>query len=493
MSQVKTNNVTLAAARESATLGTLPSPAEWFTLEPNDITGFGATVTTVARNPISKNRQARKGTTTDVDSGVTFEGDLTMEHLLGFIEGFMFAQANGPIAWADDAHESFAVSSCDVDSYTVEDASTTLIVGDLVYSRGWLTSANNGVKTVNGVPSATDVPVAETLVIETAPQKARLEVCGFAFVTGDLGPVVSGTTATITASAAELDNKSLTVGQYVKFAGWAGTAANNGYARIKSIANKIITLDKAEGFATEAATGLDVIMYFGKFIRNVDVDDADYIERSFQFELTAPDLVAVGTPGYEYAEGNLCNEMGFNLPLADKAGLSFGFIGTNTPVPTSTRQTDAGDALDPGQVVAFNTSADIAQLRVQQTDETEITSYFKELTLTLGNGITPEKVLGTVGAAFMNVGNFDVTFESKIVYTDLAIPTAIRTNETLTMNFILKNEDGAMMVDLPSLTMGDGAKEFEVGSSVKLNTPGVAFEDTTLGTSVSFSLFPYIP
>jgi len=41
--------------------------------------------------------------------------------------------------------------------------------------------------------------------------------------------------------------------------------------------------------------------------------------------------------------------------------------------------------------------------------------------------------------------------------------------------------------------MGDGAKEFEVGSSVKLNTPGVAFEDTTLGTSVSFSLFPYLP
>src|SRR6056297_3642499 len=96
MSRVSTNTVGLAYAIEDS-LGVLPGSPVWKSLEPNDISTFGATISKVSRNPISKDRQRKKGTTTDLDSSVEFPHDLTMESFIDFMQGFCFAQFNGPI------------------------------------------------------------------------------------------------------------------------------------------------------------------------------------------------------------------------------------------------------------------------------------------------------------------------------------------------------------------------------------------------------------
>ena len=90
MPRVLTNNSGLAYSIESA-LG-VAGPA-WFLLEPNEISQFGAEITTVSRDPISKTRQRRKGTVTDVNSGIGFAEDLTLSSFRHFIEGFVFATA----------------------------------------------------------------------------------------------------------------------------------------------------------------------------------------------------------------------------------------------------------------------------------------------------------------------------------------------------------------------------------------------------------------
>ena len=98
-----------------------------------------------------------------------------------------------------------------------------------------------------------------------------------------------------------------------------------------------------------------------------------------------------------------------------------------------------------------------------------------------------------MGALFMNTGNFEVDIEAQILFTSSTVTAAIRNNETLTMDFVLKNDDGAIAVDIPSMTLAGGDKEFPVNESVLLNTTGKAFRDATLGTSIGISVFPIVP
>lgn len=497
MSQVSTNEVSIGYVIETA-LGTPPASPTWKLLEPNSIGTYGADITTVSREPISKNRQRKKGTTTDLDSSVEFEADLTLDHFIDFAEAFVHAVFNGPVNFSDeDTDQCTAVTGSD--SYTV-DANGDLAEDTLIFAQGFTNDANNGLKEVATGATGTDIPVEETLVAEASPPSTcEISVAGFRSAIGDLDVAsVSGGVVTITSTALDFTTLGLTVGQEVYFGGEAAinkfsNAENVGYGRLLTIAANQITFDKTDQtWVTEANTTQLVDIYFNRFLRNVAVDDVDYIERSFHFEATYPDLGGIGTDEYEYAKGNRANEMTFNLPLTDKATIGFGFIGTDTEPPTTTRLSGS-TTIQPTKDVAFNTSADIARLRIQQTDYTDITSYFKSLTLTLNNNVSPEKVLALLGAAFMNTGNFFVDVESQILFTDSAVPTAIRNNETLTMDFIVKNDNGAIAFDFPSITLGGGDKELPVNETVLMNTTGMAFEDADLGTSIGISLFPFIP
>ena len=88
MGRVLTNNVSMSYSIESA-LGV--AGTTWFLIEPNAINSFGAEITTVARNPISRNRQRRKGTVTDLDSSVEIDEDWTLSSFRDFAEGFCFS------------------------------------------------------------------------------------------------------------------------------------------------------------------------------------------------------------------------------------------------------------------------------------------------------------------------------------------------------------------------------------------------------------------
>lgn len=283
MGQVQTNNTALQYAIEltetnPALIGVLPGEQgqpgtpTWYGLEPNSYGAIGADITTVARNPISPNRQRRKGTITDLDSSSEFEADLTMSHFQDFAEGFVFSRFIGI--------ESYIPSSVDTDSYTVA-AGTALSEGTLIYARGFSNSANNGLKNVGTGSTTTDIVVIETLTLEaTVPNNAVIEVAGFRTSAGDLDvTAINANEITITSASNILNNSSLglTPGSAIFFGGESvinrfSTAGNHGYGEIVSVAtdgSQIVINNVQQSWSVESNTTQEVDFYVGKFLRNV--------------------------------------------------------------------------------------------------------------------------------------------------------------------------------------------------------------------------------
>ena len=496
MGRVLTNNTALSFTVETS-LGT--AGTTWTSLEPNDIGTFGATTTTVAREPISKDRARRKGTITDLESAVEFESDLTVDAISDFAEGFVMATS--PLAalrWDNVSYDSASGEFRDLAAFTTASAAlmeyTASAAQSLVHASGF--GSNSGVYKINVQPSNTDtvlsVASGPSADIAAAPGQ-RLEVCGVSSGAADITISVTSGVATIT-SAADITDWSafgLLVGQTIYVGRVAGGGASYGYGRITSISGATLTLDKIDATLVSVA-GQQMDFMFGQFYRNVSTDDAAFIERSYQFELAMPNLGAASATAYEYAKGNFANTLSLNVPLADKSTMSLGFVGTDTEVPTTTQKTHSAD-VEPGKTEAFNTSADVLRLRVTDTDENAMTSCFTDFTLSLNNNVSPEKCIGTLGAEFMNTGNFFVDLEAEVLFTDADVVSAIRNNETVTLDAVIRNNNGAVAVDIPALTLGDGAKSFPVNESVKISLSGQSFNDDVIGTSVGISTLPGVP
>lgn len=506
MALTKTNEFSLAAATE-ATLGILPGSPVWDLLEPNTLNAFGATVTKTARNPISKIRQRRKGSTTDLDSSVEFETDLTLGVMKRFGPNVVFANFTAvPALQAGASFDSLAAAATG-NAYSHSALPAALTAGMLVYARGFSTAANNGLAVVSGSPSTTSTPVTgPTLVDETPAQTtgATLEVAGVRTPAGDLSMTVSGSSGTITTASLDWTDYDLSPGQLIYVGGLTSATrwddGTHGTARIVSITASVLTVDSIR--PTPAATALTtqaggdtnpVDVLFGRFLRNVQVDDSDYLERSESFEGAFPNLGGTGTDGYEYPNGNWCDTLSVNLPGQDKGVITFGFVGLDTPSATTTRATNAASPVLPVETIAVNTSADLATLYVEDADENGLTTCFKSLTLTMANGVTREKCLGTLGASGLNTGNFLVDLEFVGTFDNVEVTAAIRENKTCRLAFVSKNGDGAIGWDVPSMTLGDGSKELPVGESVRINLAGEAFADPILNTSIGLSFFPVYP
>jgi hypothetical protein len=488
---------------------------------------YGASITTVARRPISQDRGRKKGTATNLESSVEFDADLTMDAFTDFAEGFVFAEfANKEFDLKEGGEPPSAEAATDI--FNVASVST-LLAGKfqdpstgsytLLYAKGYSNAANNGLHEVDSAVSASDteIEVSSSLVDEDpgSTSNASLQIAGIRVAASDLAFTKTGSTATIVSSADITDWSALGLfpGQYIHVGSDDGSGSRQnmfddgsggdvyGYARITSIDGATLNLDKLDEnlSTTDAANATAVDIMFGRFLRNVpvtaDSDDNEFLERTYQFEGEYPDLGGAGTDEYEYAVGNYASELSLNLPLTDKATAMWSFVGTNTEDITSSRKTGPADAVAPLRTTAVNTSADIASLT---TDVISSASdvCFKSLTLTLNNNVSPENCLGTYGASFVNSGLFEVGLEGQMLFTNKAIVNAIKNNTTVTFAAIMKNDDGAVAIDIPSLTLGGGAREFPQDQSVLVNVTGEAFNDpsgTIPDVSLGISLFPSVP
>lgn len=500
MGQTKTNNFALAYAIESAVPGVLPGSPLWKQLEPNNIPAYGSTNTTSSRAPISKRRQRRKGKLVDQSASVELEMDMCLDPLEDFAQGFLVAN------WQGSPPQK--ITACGTSSYTTEDNNLSYPAGRWVHVRGMRFSQNNGLKLVDASATDTNVPVLDALTAEaTAPNNAVLQLAGIRCAPGDLEVNPDGN---LISTSLDFTTLGLVPGQMIwvggeavsnQFFSQANADTSYGFARVLSISANLLTIDQTtvtfdedDGTSTGAGgTPRSIDIFFGRFLRNVDVDDANYQETTFHFEGAFDNLETGGATGYEYAIGQYPNEATFTIPETEKCTMNFSFVGIDTQKITTTRKAGASTALAPVRTDSFSSSSDIARLRLANVDGDGLTTCFKSMTVTLQNNVEPEKCLGVLGSPFINFGNFFVNIEATVMFTDKNVIDAIKDNETCSLQFALDNDDGAIYVDLPALTLGGGGREFPANKSITASLTGEAFGDSVFGASLMLSMFPFIP
>ena len=520
MAEVRTNEVSLIYTIETS-IGV--AGTSWRRLEPNEINSFGATIETKARRPISNVRGRRKGVVTKLTSEPEIVADLTMASLEDFLEGFMFSEfANVEFDLTHPKVKGSALNATGTGYAFGAALSTftngTLLAGKmvfagggaitLVYAKGYLLSANNGLKALNADVTAASTEVTVSgLSAETAPANAKVWVAGLR--TDDLTLTISGSTATLV-SAGDVTNLAtygLRAGQYIHIGSGAtnGTvqnaySSNNvfGYARITSISGGTLNLDKLDSNLTggpHSPATIDVM--FGRFSRNVAVDansdDNRYLSRSYQMEAAWPNLGGAGITQYEYAIGNVPNELAMEEPMEDIITGKWSFVGLDSETPvTSPRKTGASAALSPIRVAGLGSMTGLASITTNLVSSVSDVC-FKDITLSIKNNASPEGCLGELAAHNVNTGAFEISLEGQMLFTSAAIISAVRNNTTVTWAEILFNEDGAAAFDVPSMTIGDGSRELPQDETVRVNLAGESFTDATLGYDMGVSLFVGTP
>ena len=522
MARVSTNNTQLSVTPESfdsngnPDFGVIPNDTPWYLLEPNTISTFGATVGTVARAPISKNRQRRAGTLTSLDSAVEFEHDTTVALVRRFMPGFIFAKSSThPVDELKVTGVAGTTVTLDItidgrtDGYFPEDALFAIVDGPGKGNLVHLSAASASGSTVE-VTAGSGVDAGSVLRF-AGHRDTNIAVTEFSESNGIL--TISG----VDGAVAAVKGGGGRLGQYFAFGSVTSTGVpqHNAplvdgkitYGRLREFSGTdTLKFDKLpDGFPTgnvaAAISTFDLLwgsLYQNTAVGNEFTNDGDpeYLEQAFQFEAFLSGLTDETISGndksapYQYAKGNFCNTFGLSLPLEDKSVTTLAFIGTDTDSPVATRQKGTTTEHAPIEVEALNTTNDIARLRVAKTDESGLTTDFKSMTLTLNNNVSAEKVLAHLGAKYMNTGTFDVGLETQILFTDAGVPRAIRNNEPTTFDAILHNGDGVIILDIPELRLGGGEREFPVNESVLATLTGSANEDPHFGVSLSVTVWP---
>ncbi|CAH9012251.1 major tail protein [Vibrio phage 382E49-1] len=474
------SNATGLAVTKSDMPATATTP--WLYMEPNEISSFASTIEKVARDPITKDRQRRKGSITSVATAPQFTADMTLEMISYFAPGFLFS------VWKGLQPNSYGVvETSGGNTYTVETGGAVLAAGALVFADGFVNPENNGLKTVASA-TATTLVVNETLVDETAASTVRLYAVGVRGATGDLQIDAE---QNLTSTALDFTTLGLTPGQYINIGG--ALAANqftnaSGKARIAQIeANRIVLEARDAVYTADVGTGKEVDILFSAFVRNVPVGDVDFLKQWYHMEAaynTDPML-------YEYADCCINNTLAINNALQDKAVLDLAFVGKDLLPPNDTPRD--GVRSNQTETEPFNTSSDIMRLRVSDVDDNGLSTFFKDTNISINNNVAAEYVLGQLAAEFMNFGNFEVDIETTAVFTDAILLNAIRNNTTLGIDMAYKNGDGGFVLSLPCGTFGDGSKSLPRNEKVKLTTPFMAHRDEDRGYTMSVSLFWYLP
>ncbi|MDQ1446818.1 MAG: hypothetical protein QOI20_3282 [Acidimicrobiaceae bacterium] len=491
---VKSDFVSLQSALET-TLG-VQATAGYRRHQPNGggLSDFYAKLKRVSSEPLSIMLQREKGAVVGLESAPKVTQDLNKELLEAFWEGIFRSATKYP---GGTGVGRFVPTSFTATAIGVP-AGGALPQGAILWIRG--TTLNNGLKVVGAGSTAGSIAITGG-TIETPPATAVVEVVGYQGASGDIGVNAAGN---LTSAANAFAGLGLLPGWWVWVGG--GTAAapgalgftvaaqNRGFARITGVAAGVITVDrKNQAWATDPGTGKTIQLFFGPWVRNVFGDSADYKEPSYTLEIGYPGAAAAGATSYAYALGALVNTFEINAPSEDKITAAVSFAATDFTDPSTVRATGAAAAPTPVQTALFTTASQVRRLRVSNTDETGISTDILDWKLTVNNNVKPQVQQGTLGAKRIITGRFDVSLDVTCIFTQDDVCKAIRDNRTCAFDVAIASTDGAVLFDVPSLTLGDGGPDIAANEAVKLPASIEAFRDTTYNFSLGMTVFPYLP
>ena len=504
--KIDSNETELAWAEEE-TIGVLPGTPVWNPLEPNSYSDFGGEIKTVAREPITADRQRRKAVVTDLDAKVEFEQDWTQNNLSDLLQGFMFAD------YRPKGETSSAITDVDndPDTFTVASAQGSgFVAGDLVKSTGFTNSGNNILFLVSASTATTVTTTTSSLTAEASPPTdAKLTVVGFQFASGDV-TITNGGSAYpfLTATAKDLTQLGIIPGEWVflgddcSAAFNFATAANNGFARVRSVTATVMTFDKTyTTMVTDAGTSKTIRIFLGRVLKNENGDTL--VRRSYQFErkLGRGDDTDTNVQT-EYVIGAVADELELDISTADKAVAKLKFMGTDhetygddTAIKTGTRATlEAEDA--------FNTSSDVSYVKLSVPSTTlanpsALFQHISDLSITVKNNIKGNKAVGTLGSFDMSAGNFDVSAKMTAYFANVDVIASVRAGTALTLDVMLVKNNSGLAIDVVQMVAGKSLLNVKKDEPIELPlepdaSSGVEI-DADLNHTLLLCFFDYLP
>ena len=501
-------------------IGVLPSTPIWNGSEPNSYTDFGAEITNTPRNPINAGRQNKKGVTTDLEASGGYNTDLTQENEQARLQGFFFADfrrkgegknAPGVTTLTFSMTATGAVLTRVGGSL---DLTTQFETGDLVFVTGFSNPINNGLFSLGTVTATTLALLladgsgsGATVADEAATSNAGVVQVGVEATGGDIAVDApgGGVRPALTSSTLDFTTMGLNVGEFIFIGGdnadnRFATAANNGFARVRSIAANRLEFDKtADTMVSEAAGALNVHLYTGRVLKNESLP-ANQVRRTYQIERTLGED-SVGTQS-EYLIGAVSNEANFNINSADKLTVDMAYIAIDHETRTGTEGVKAGTRPALPELDAFNTSSDFSRIKLAPVDELDanpgaLVDFATEMTLNINNNASFNKAIGTLGAIDVTVGNFVVSGDITAYFTTVESIRAVRNNADITLDMALVKENKGIVIDVPLISLGDGRANVEQDSPITIplstNAATGAKIDTALDHTLMMVFYDYLP
>lgn len=442
----------------------------WTIQQPNGDITMSADITKTARAPISTDRAQRKGTITNVEVAPAHSTDAFLDSLDYWADGFMYSRWDGGLAT-----QRFDVTAVTADGYTLANG-VVVPAGAIVYGKNFNNPANNGLKIVQAGSTVTNVAVNGVTAEDDIDSESRLKFVGY---NGSFSVDADGNL-----TGTDFDTWGLVKGQYILIDGFTQDVTSK-LARVGNVTPTKITLENSEFVAEETATAN---IYISKFVRPVSVESPLYYKEQYTVEARYNTVPAI----YEYARAVVANQLVINAPLNDKMTLDLSFVAQDLQEPVTTPLPGAG-YVNFVESEAYNTVGNLNRVRLTAIDESGLSTYLKDTTITINNNVAGENVLGKEGAAFTNLGALEVTVETEAVMTSGAVLSAIRNNTSINFELAGVNNDGMFVINVPAMSLSDGAKTMNENEKVKVSITGDAYLDENFGFVIGLSLFNYVP
>lgn len=490
--------VGLRIAEESTTIGVLPGSPIWLPQEPNTYGDFGVEITTLARNPISDDRQAKKGMVVDLAATGGFISDLTHINIQEPLQGFFFADFRRKTEFGNGAGVITSVTT----TYNAA-SGLTFAANDLVFASGFNSAANNGFKLVTAA-TGTAVTVAGLIAEASPPAEARLVKVGQQFAAGAVDVDVSGALPALTGTGLPV----LTPGAWVFVGGDAAitkftNAGNNGFKRTRLTTATRWDFDKSlTAMVVEASTTETIQLFIARDLKN-EVG-ALIKRRTYQLEQTlgAPDNASPSQIQSQYIVGCVANTLSMTIGVADKVVVDLGYMGLNGETRTGVVGVKSGARPALVEQDAFNTSSDFTFMRVSPVQASGATStpmfaFLTECNLNINNNAEANKAIGVLGGFDISVGKFQVDGDIDAYFTDVATIDAVKANASVTLDYAMVKNNRGVIVDVPLITLGNARLNIEQDKPIKIpcsfNAASGAQVHPTLDHTLYMGFFDYLP
>lgn len=485
-----TNRTKLSKSREAVYGVTDTNPV--FKQVRQTSSGLNANPQTIQTDEIRPDRQVTDLILVGLTAGGPIGGELSFyAHDEDLEEALQGTWSNNPsIEVVTIDTEISAVSTT---TLTVASGGAAFKAGMLVETSGFETAGNNKLARVSSSTGTTIVFPAATFAAEAnpIPVGAAVRVIGFEGASGDITATTVGGNALLS-TVLDFTTLGISVGEWIKIGSsvtdtsFAGTAADNGWARVSAIAAARLSLDIVPaGWATDAAAAKTIRVFTGDFLTNASTKRSNTFERQYLDHSPA---------SYEYFTGQVLNTMSITMDSKAIVKLSKTYIGSEGSIDDA-RVSGATDIAAPTYDV-MNTTANFGDIMIDGTIVAG-PNFIMAASFEINNNLRQQPGMGHLGAVGIGNGEFSVTGRLNTYFGSPAIYEKILSNEETSFSCRVTGGDTGnptYMFDIPSLKFSAGAPSV-TGKNADVMIDGTyqGIMHSTLGYTMSIGRFWNIP